>query len=114
MKGKIISTIAIALVIACGLAGVLIYYENFERIYYTQVDNSKIQKLSGSEDMTYEYTLDCYDENGNKKEWSFKTKRELRAGAYLSLEIHSAGVNKWEEVTFDELPQEVQKLYQYP
>ena len=109
MKGKLISVAAVILIIACGLVGALIY---FAKTYYTQVDNSKIQKLSGSGDMAYEYALDCYDENGGKKEWRFKTKRELREGAYLSLEIRSAGVYKWEEVSFEELPQNVQDKYQ--
>lgn len=111
MKGKLISVAAVILIIACGLVGALIYFENFDKFYYTQVDNSKIQKLSGSGDMAYEYSLDCYDEKGGKKEWKFKTKRELREGAYLSLEIRSAGVYKWEEVSFEELPQKVQDKY---
>lgn len=112
MKGKLISAAVIILIVVCGLVGALIYFENYEKVYYTQVDNSKIQKLSGSSDMAYEYTLDCYSENGSKKEWSFKTKKELKEGAYLSLEIRSAGVYKWEEVSFDELPQTVREKYQ--
>lgn len=71
MKGKLISVAAVILIIACGLVGALIYFENFDKVYYTQVDNSKIQKLSGSGDMAYEYSLDCYDEKGGKKEWKF-------------------------------------------
>lgn len=62
--------------------------------------------------MKYQYTLDCYDQNGNKRELNFKTFRELREGAYISLEVRSLGVHKWEEVQYNDLPQKVQEKIQ--
>lgn len=47
-----------------------------------------------------------------KKEFTFKTSRELREDAYLKLKVLAiTGVNNWEEVQFDELPDKVQKNY---
>ena len=56
-------------------------------VYYTQIDNTKIEQVSASDEMKYQYTLDCYNENGKKKEMKFKTSRELREDAYLMLEV---------------------------
>ena len=83
-----------------------------EVVYYTQIDNTKIEKVSATDDMTYQYTLDCYNENGKKKEIQFKTSRELREDAYLMLEvINATGVHAWKEVQYDELPSTVQEKY---
>ena len=57
--------------------------------------------------MKYEYILDCYNENGNKKEIKFKTSRELRAAAFLMLEVRTFGVHAWKEVQANELPEKV-------
>ena len=61
--------------------------------------------------MKYEYTLDCYNENGKKKELKFKTSRELREDAYLLLEVRVLGVHTWKEVQYSELPEKVQNQY---
>lgn len=61
--------------------------------------------------MKYEYTLECYNEKGKKKEVKFKTSRELRQEAYLMLEIRTFGVHSWKEVQFDELPDKVKSNY---
>ena len=75
----------IAVIVAIAMCCVAFYFlENYESVYYTQIDNSKIAKITSS-DMKYEYTLDCYNENGNKKEIKFKTSRELREAASLML-----------------------------
>lgn len=92
---------------------VVAYYYLFigKTIYYTQVDNTKIREISGS-DMQYEYTIDCYKENGKKKTLKFKTSRELRQSAYLKIEyMELTGVHSWEEVEYDELPKKVQKTF---
>jgi len=57
--------------------------------------------------MKYEYTLDCYNENGKKKEIKFKTSRELKEDAYLMLEVRTFGVHTWKEVQRNELPEKV-------
>lgn len=106
IKEKIPMIIAGIIVIVICVGGIY-FLENYESVYYTQVDNSKIEKLSTSDDMKYEYTLDCYNEKGKKKELKFKTSRELREDAYLMLEVRSIGVHTWKEVQHDELPEKV-------
>ncbi len=92
---------------------VIVYYFFFieKKIYYTQIDNTKIQEKTNS-DMKYEYTLDCYKENGKKKTIKFKTSRVLREKAYLKLEyLEISGVHSWEEVEYKDLPQKVKEKY---
>ena len=94
------------------LIGIGLYYmENYSGIYYTQIDNIKVEKLNTSDNMKYEYTLECYNQDGKSKIFKFKTSRELREDAYLSLTIKITGVNKWEEVMYDELPDKVKEKY---
>lgn len=106
MKEKIPMIIAVIVAIAiCGI--VFFIMENYESVYYTQIDNTKIQSISATDDMKYEYTLDCYNENGKKKEIKFKTSRELKEDAYLMLEVRTFGVHAWKEVQVNELPERV-------
>ncbi|OKZ75393.1 MAG: hypothetical protein BHW00_02120 [Clostridium sp. 26_22] len=111
MKGKIAVAIGI-IVFILFLYGIyyLLVIQNSE--YYTQIDNSKVESLSTTDNMKYQYTLTAYDEKGKKKEVTFKTNRELREDAYLKLEVMlTRGVTNWEEVQFDEMPKEVQEKY---
>lgn len=105
--------IIIMTLLAIIIVGVVIFLMEFNSFeYYTQIDNTKIEKISSSDDMKYEYTLNCYNVNGKKKEIKFKTSRELRESAYLKLKvIPFTGVNNWEEVQFDELPYKVKTNY---
>lgn len=109
MKGKIFAVIASVLFLGVCIVGGLYYFENYDEFFYAKVDNSRVRKLSSTEDMKYEYTLDCYNKNGKKRELGFKTSRELKEGAYISLEVRSAGVYQWEEAEYDDLPQKVQE-----
>lgn len=110
LKEKLPMAIAVIVAIAvCVLA--LYFFENYNSIYYTQIDNTKIEKISSSDEMKYEYTLDCYNEKGKKKELKFKTSRELREDAFLKLEVKTLEVHSWEEVQYDELPEKVQTNY---
>lgn len=110
LKEKLPMAIAVIVAIAvCVLA--LYFFENYNSIYYTQIDNTKIEKISSSDEMKYEYTLDCYNEKGKKKELKFKTSRELKEDAFLKLEVKTLGVHSWEEVQYDELPKKVQTNY---
>ena len=110
LKEKLPMAIAVIVAIAvCVLA--LYFFENYNSIYYTQIDNTIIEKISSSDEMKYEYTLDCYNEKGKKKELKFKTSRELREDAFLKLEVKTLGVHSWEEVQYDELPEKVQTNY---
>lgn len=93
------------------MVGCLYNLENYEKVYYSKIDNTRLEELPTKDDLKYEYTLDCYDQNGKKKELTFKTLRELKDGAYVLLEVRSLGVHKWEEVQYHELPQKVQEKY---
>ncbi len=107
-----LSSIILA-IIAIAICGVAFYmFEFAEDVYYTQIDNTKIEKVSSDDDMKYKYTLKCYKENGKEKELTFKTSRELREDAYLKLETRSiGGVHSWEEVQYNELPEKVKANY---
>ena len=88
-------------------------------IYYTQIDNSKIEEndsrggvvnFKGS--LPYSYTLTSYDENGKEKEITFGTSKESQEGAFISLEVVPVrGVTSWAEVQYEELPEAVQGKY---
>lgn len=111
LKEKIPIIIAILVaIILCGFA--FYFFEYHEEVYYTQIDNSKISKLVTTDNMKYEYTLLAYNEKGRKKEFTFKTSRELRNEAYLKLETKVLiGVRQWEEIQFEELPEKVKVNY---
>lgn len=100
----------IVFLLLCGIA----YYYLFvgQTNYYTQIDNSNVVEISSDDNMKYEYTLDCYKENGKKKTIKFKTSRELREDAYIRIEyMEITGVHAWEEVQYKELPKKVQSKY---
>lgn len=100
----------IAAIVAIAICFVAFYYlENYESVYYTQIDNNKLTRISSTDDMKYEYTLDSYNENGKKKEIKFKTSRELKESAFLMLEVKAFGVHSWKEVQENELPSKVQE-----
>jgi len=107
-KTPMIFTVILAVLICLGA---VYFFEYYNAIYYTKIDNSRIEKISVTDDMRYEYTLDCYNEKGKKKEFKFKTSRELREDAYLMLETNFFGVHAWKEVQFNELPDKVKNIY---
>lgn len=101
-----------AIIIAIAiLGGVVYFFEYYEAVYYTEIDNTKIERVSSSDEMKYQYTLDCYNEKGKKKEIKFKTSKELKEDAYLLLEVRATGVHSWKEIQYDELPDEVKANY---
>ena len=108
MKNKLFVLIAAIFILGCCI-GICYYIENYEKVYYTKIDNTKIKKLSTNDSMKYEYSLESYNEKGNKKKLKFKTSRELKEGAYLQLEVRIFGVYRWMEVKFIDLPEKVQK-----
>ena len=106
-KEKIPMMIAVIVVIAL-IIGAYYFLVIHKDLYYTQIDNTKIEEISTTDDMRYQYTLMTYDKNGNEKEIQFKTSRELREGSYLELEVMLArGVVSWKEVQEEELPEKV-------
>ena len=109
-KEKLPIIIAVIIVIAL-IVGASYFLVVHKEQYYTQIDNTKIQEVSGSDDMKYEYTLTAYNKNGKEKEVKFKTSRELREGAYLELDVmQMRGVINWREVQQDELPNDVKTV----
>ena len=107
LKEKIPIIIAVIIVIALAI-GAYYFLVVHKEVYYTQIDNTKIEEISESDDMKYQYTLMAYNKNGKEKEVQFKTSRELREGAYLELDImQMRGVINWREVQVDDLPDDV-------
>ena len=91
------------------MAGGIYLFLGEPQIYYTQIDNSKIQEIDSDDEMKYEYTLPAFGEDGGEKEVTFKTVRHLREGAYLKLSFRPVrGVIKWEEVEQEQLPEEAE------
>ena len=107
LKEKILMIIAVVIVIIL-LIGAYYFMFVYKTAYYVQIDNTKIEQVSTSDDMKYEYTLTAYNKNGKEKEVKFKTSRELREGAYLELDVMvTRGVIDWREVQQEELPDKV-------
>ena len=106
-KEKLPIIIAVIIVIAL-LVGAYYFLVVHKDLYYTQIDNTNVEEVSGTDDMKYQYTLTAYNKNGKEKEVQFKTSRELREGAYLELDImQMRGVVNWREVQVEELPDDV-------
>ena len=85
-KEKLPIIIAVIIVIAL-IVGAYYFLVIHKELYYTKIDNTKIEQLSTTDDMKYQYTLKAYNKNGKEKEVKFKTSRELREGAYLELDF---------------------------
>ena len=104
-KLPIIIAVIIVIVLAVGAYYFLVIHKE---MYYTQIDNTKIEGISSTDDMKYQYTLTAYNKNGKEKQVQFKTSRELRQGAYLELDVMQIrGVVNWREVNQNELPEDV-------
>lgn len=121
MKRKILAAAALGAVIVAGLCLASQLFSS-GTYYYTQVDNSRIERVHSSGgviDLTggleYSYTLVAYKENGAAEDVSFGMSRELREGAFLRLEVAPVrGVVDWCEVRYDELPEVVRRNYEPP
>ena len=100
-KEKLPIIIAVIIVIAL-IVGAYYFLVVHKDLYYTQIDNTKIQEESESDDMKYQYTLTAYNKNGKEKEVQFKTSRELREDV-----MQMRGVVNWREVQVDDLPEDV-------
>ena len=76
----------IMVLVAVAICGLTIYFIEFKSFtYYTQIDNTKIEQVSVTDDMKYQYTLDCYNEKGKKKESSEKPISSLAKIMYNKL-----------------------------
>ena len=48
----------IAVIVAIAICGIAFYFfENYESVYFTQIDNTKIQSISATDEMKYEYKI---------------------------------------------------------
>lgn len=125
-KKKMTFTVIVAVVVLLIAAAAFTIPSLFDgsktTIYYTQIDNSKIEEndskggvINFKGNLPYSYTLTSYDENGTEKEITFGTSKELQEGAFISLEVVPVrGVTTWAEVQYEELPEVVQSKYSAP
>lgn len=115
------STAITGILLAVAIAvGAFIWWAVFEipnGTYYTQVDNTRIEKQESTNgvfdftgDMPLAYELPAFDETGKEKEISFGVERELLDDAYLELQVVPIrGVMEWSEVQFDEIPEKARE-----
>jgi hypothetical protein len=121
MKKKVLFGIGAIVVVAICLCVYLLLGAG-STYYYSQIDNSKLEPTESSGgvinfggSMDYSYTLFSYNEDGEGKEITFGTSRELKEGAFICLTVMPVrGVLEWREVQYDELPIAVQEQYSAP
>ncbi len=114
-----IGAILTGVIASAGLAGWLFTLLP-EGHFYTQIDNTKTEELESrggvidfTGGMKMSYTLSSYDEQGNERDISFGTERQLREDAFLELDVAPIrGVMGWREVSFEDLPAAVQERIQ--
>lgn len=93
------------LIILCGI--VFRYLVVDTKSYYAKVNNNAVGNNN-----VYQYKLDSYDTNGNKKRINLKTKSVLKKGTYLKLKVSKTrGVIKCIEIRFNKLPKKVKAKY---
>jgi uncharacterized protein (TIGR01655 family) len=124
MKTKIMIGITAVVIVLIGLVCFCAWFLSGtgNTYYYTQIDNNKIEQgdsnggvINFHGGMSYSYTLPAYNENGDKKDITFGTSRELKEGAFIRLTVKPVrGVLEWSEVQYDELPVAVQRNYTDP
>ena len=68
-KLPIIIAVIIMIVLVVGAYYFLVVHKDQ---YYTQIDNTKIEEVSSTDDMRYQYTLTAYNKKGKEKEVQFK------------------------------------------
>lgn len=117
MKKVLIGIGAVVVIAVC--LWVVMFTETFRSFYYTRIDNSNIEQLDprgGVIDfnggMSFAYNLSSYDQSGKKTKIRFGTSRILNEGAFIKLTvIPIRGVIDWEEVSSEQLPEEVRSQY---
>ena len=101
----IVGMAAVVAVLAVGLGVFASAVTGEPQDYYTRVDNARVSETPEGTDMPYQYTLDAYTANGDRRSFTFKTSKILRDEAYLCLEVLPLrGVVSWSEVERDWLP----------
>lgn len=113
MKTKIIAvTLGVTALIIAG-AAYLFHMENYDQFFYCKVMETDSYKETGAgSDLPYEYTLTGYSEKGEAKKLTFKTAQKLEPGECLKLEVRSAGVYHYDQISSDQLPPIVLQKYE--
>ena len=121
MKKTLFAGIGTAVVFAIGVIALFMWISSGagSTYYYTQIENAKMEAVDSrggvidfQGGMPYSYTLPAYDTNGDEKDITFGTSRELREGAFLRLTfVPVRGVVEWSEAAYNELPVAVQSRY---
>lgn len=113
MKTKIIAvTLGVTALIIAG-AAYLFHMENYDSFFYCKVMETDSCKETGpGSDLPYEYTLTGYSQKGEAKKLTFKTAQKLEPGECLKLEVRSAGVYHYDQISSDQLPPIVLQKYE--
>ena len=113
MKRLVCTILVIAVVITCGVGAWWGFGQVFTEFdeWYAQVDSDRLSEAGeNANGFDYHYDLPAANASGEVEEIGFDTSRELREGAYLKLEtLALRGVVKWEEVSWDEIPEAAQE-----
>ena len=102
----------ILILLAVYLAFTLSGCSSLNQTLYSKIDQTKMEKIvpdSGvirpNGGMPYQYTLDAYDENGQKYEVVFGTEKPLKEDHHILLEKSTLRGNiSWQEVSLEDLP----------
>ncbi|BAH42416.1 conserved hypothetical protein [Brevibacillus brevis NBRC 100599] len=112
MKKTTIIVLSVILALMIG-AVLLLQNVNFNRLgadeYYVQINKegkkNEVTLDSGEKLVSYDYTLQGYNANGEEKALNFMAMKELRKDAYLCVFVKEGkGVTSYQEVKVDELP----------
>ncbi|TKI56775.1 YxeA family protein [Brevibacillus antibioticus] len=112
MKKTTIIVLSVILALIIG-AVLLLQNVNFNRLgadeYYVQINKegkkNEVTLDSGEKFVSYDYTLQAYNANGEEKTLSFMAMKELRKDAYLCVFVkEEKRVTSYQEVKVDELP----------
>lgn len=108
LKNVILSLLGIVLFVAvCAFIYYMAFYDNND--YYAMINNSKYVIKDGE----YKYTLEFYDDNGESRDISFNTTRELKENAYIKVNyMRLRGVTSWEEVKLEDMPVKTRKKFE--
>lgn len=97
-------------IILCGILFRFLVVDT--KYYYTVVNNINVTGTASENKVKYEYTLDSYDTNGNKKRLTFKTSKLLKEGTYLKLKASIVrGVINYSEIKQQKLPNNIKGKY---
>ncbi len=70
---------------------------------FVQIDQDGTPRDPGG----YDYTLNGFNEEGEKREVTFYAGKKLQPQAFLKVYAKGSYVEKWEEVELEDLPEEV-------